>query len=233
MINEEFAKLLVRTFNDPADNGVHLLFNQWWQHAPEDVKQAYIEIFLADPAMADFVEERHYGEPLDLDELAKLPDGTLGRAYHAWIVDNNLTAAIATNYRQFHEALEAAGQLDGMPEPMKYAVLRGFQTHDFQHVVTGYDPSGRGEIALQAFCLAQIQFPYFAMWMSVIATRMTFIDPKMIIPMMDAITDGWQFGRRIPNIQTEKWEEMLDRPLAEVRARYRITPTPLVSALAS
>lgn len=117
MINEEFAKLLVRTFNDPADNGVHLLFNQWWQHAPEDVKQAYIEIFLADPAMADFVEERHYGEPLDLDELAELPDGTLGRAYHAWIVDNNLTAAITTNYRQFHEALEAAGQLDGMPEP--------------------------------------------------------------------------------------------------------------------
>lgn len=233
MINEEFASLLVRTFNDPADNGVHLLFNQWWQHAPEDVKQAYIENFLADPAMADFVEERHYAEPLDLDELAELPDGTLGRAYHAWIVDNNLTAAIATNYRQFHEALEAAGQLDGMPEPMKYAVLRGFQTHDFQHVVTGYDPSGRGEIALQAFCLAQIQFPYFAMWMSVIATRMTFIDPRMINPMMDAITDGWQLGRRIPNIQTEKWEEMLDRPLDEVRARYRITPTPLVTALAS
>jgi len=231
VINDEFAKLLLTTFNDPAANGVHLLFNQWWPHAPEDVKKAYVDNFLSDPTMSDFLAERHYAEPLDLDRLGALPDGTLGRAYHSWIVDNNLTAAIATNYRQFHESLEAAGLLDGMPEPMKYAVLRGFQAHDFQHLVTGYDPSGRGEIALQAFCLAQIQFPYFGMWMSVIATRMTFIDPKMIVPMMDAITDGWQLGRRIPNIQTEKWEEMLEQPLDEVRARYGITPTPLVKAL--
>lgn len=233
MINGEFAKLLLTTFNDPAQNGVHMLFNQWWQHAPEDVKDVYVDRFLVDPTMAAFLTERHYADPLDLDQLATLPEGTLGRAYHSWIVDNNLTAAIATNYRQFHESLEAAGLLDGMPEPMKYAVLRGFQTHDFQHVVTGYDSSGRDEIALQAFCLAQLQFPYFAMWMSVVATRMTFIDPKMITPMMDAITGGWRLGRRVPNIQTEKWEEMLDQPLDEVRARYGIAPTPLGTSLAS
>lgn len=103
---------------------------------------------------------------------------------------------------------------------MKYAVLRGFQTHDFQHVVTGCDASGRGEIALQAFCLAQLQFPYFGMWMSVVTTRMTFVDPRSITPMMDAITDGWQLGRRTPNIQRVKWETMLDEPLADVRERY-------------
>ncbi len=103
---------------------------------------------------------------------------------------------------------------------MKYAVLRGFQTHDFQHVVTGYDASGRGEIAPQAFCLAQLQFPYFGMWMSVVTTRMTFVDPRSITPMMDAIVDGWQLGRRTPNIQRVKWETMLDEPLADVRERY-------------
>lgn len=232
MINDEFGQLLLTTFNDPAKNGVHLLFNQWWQHAPDEVKDAYVTNFTNDPRYAEFLGEAHYAEPLDLAEMSALPQRTLGRSYHDWIVENNLTAAIATNYRQFHEMLEAAGQLDGMPEPMKYAVLRGFQTHDFQHVVTGYDSSGRGEIALQAFGLAQLQFPYFAMWMSVITTRMTFIDPNMITPMMDAITDGWRLGRHTPNIQCEKWETMLDQPLDQVRARYDLDPGGVVALAA-
>ncbi len=109
-----------------------------------------------------------------------------------------------------------------MPEPLRYAVLRGFQTHDFQHVVTGYDSSGWGEIALQAFCLAQLQFPYFGMWISVVTTRMTFVEPRSIVPMMDAITDGWRLGRQVGNIQIERWEAMLDQPLAGLRARYGI-----------
>ena len=224
MINDEFAQLLLTTFNDPAKNGVHMLFNQWWKHAPDDVKAAYVERFVSDPQYAEFLAEGYYADPLDLAEMAAMPPGSLGRTYHDWIVDNGLTAAIATNYRQFHEVLESTGMLDGMPEPMKYAVLRGFQTHDFQHVATGYDSSGRGEIALQAFCLAQIRFPYFAMWMSVTTTRMTFVAPQMIEPMMDAITDGWQLGRRTPNIQCVKWETQLDQPLADVRARYGVIP---------
>lgn len=230
MITDDFAKHLVDTFNDPGQHGVHVLFNQWWQHAPDDVKQKYVDGFVNDTDLAQFLDERFYADPLNLHDLAALPVGTLGRRYHDWIVDNNLTAAIATNYRQFHEALDAAGMLDGMPEPMKYAVLRGFQTHDFQHVATGYDETGRGEIALQAFCLAQLQFPYFGMWLSVVTTRMTFIDPNMIVPIMDAVTDGWQLGRTTPNIQCIKWETMLDQPLDAVRARLGVKPTELVAA---
>jgi ubiquinone biosynthesis protein COQ4 len=161
------------------------------------VKQAYVDGFAHDPHYSELVSGRQYAEPLVLDELRELPAGSLGRVYHDWIVDNGLTAQIAMNYRQFHNMLVANGQLDGMPEPMQYAVLRGFQTHDFQHVVTGYDSSGLGEIALQAFCLAQLQFPYFGMWISVVTTKMTFISPTSIVPLMDAITDGWQLGRTV------------------------------------
>jgi len=220
MISQEFAGPLLATFNDPDAHGVHLLFNEWWQHAPAEVKDAYVDGFVHDPDYAAFLAEGYYADPLDLAELATSPPGSLGRAYHDWIVENGLTASIATDYRGFHQALERAGLLDGMPAPMKYAVLRGFQTHDFQHVVTGCDASGQGEIALQAFCLAQLQFPYFGMWMSVVTTRMTFVDPRSITPMMDAIADGWQLGRRTPNIQRVKWETMLDEPLADVRERY-------------
>lgn len=226
-IDRDFADHLLRAFDDPQAYGVHQLFNDWWRFAPEPVKAKYLADFETLPAQRRFVEEGWYAEPLDLDALAELPEGSLGRAYREFIVANGLERNIATNYRRFHEHLAKAGFLDGMPEPVRYAVLRGFQTHDFQHVVTGFDSSPGGEIALQAFCLAQIRFPYFAMWMSVVATRMTFVDPDVIRPAMDAITAGWQLGRRVGNIQFERWEELLDRPLAELRRRHGLAPAGL------
>jgi hypothetical protein len=42
VISDEFAPLLLRTFADPAEHGVHLLVNEWWQHAPDDVKDAVL-----------------------------------------------------------------------------------------------------------------------------------------------------------------------------------------------
>jgi ubiquinone biosynthesis protein Coq4 len=194
LADAQFGRILLQAFEDPARMPVHLLFNRWWPHAPSEVTAAYVEAFLADVVGSRRGAETGLAEPIDLDRAGRLPLGTLGRTYHDWIVDNDLQASIATDYRSLHQTLADAGMLDGMPEVMQSAVLRGFQVHDFQHVVTGYDPSGRGEIALQAFCLAQTTFPYFGMWMSVVTTRMTFVDPAAIGPMMDAIADGWQHG---------------------------------------
>lgn len=88
--------------------------------------------------------------------------------------------------------------------------------HDFLHVLTCYDPSARGELALQAFSLAQFPFPfpYFGIWMSVVTTRMTFHEPRSITTTMDAMSDGWQYGRSTGNLMVQAWEEMLADPLS-------------------
>lgn len=224
MITDEFAPLLVRTINDLSANPVHLLFNQWWNRSTPDAVEAYTSQLLADPAFAAFVERGTYAEPLDLGGLAAMADGTLGRAYRDWIVENGLTAQIAMDYRAFHRALVDRGMLDGMPEQLQYAVLRGFQLHDFLHVLTGYDATPLGELALQAFSLAQLQFPYFAMWMAVSTARMTFVQPSSIVPLMDALAAGWQHGRRTPQISLHPWEDELERPLDELRAEWGIEP---------
>ena len=135
---------------------------------------------------------------------------------------NGLEKNLAIGYRALHEAMKARGALDGMPEPFQYAVLRGFQIHDFLHVLTGYDSSRRGELALQAFCLAQIRFPYFGMWLSVVTTRMTFLEPDVIQPAMDAIAAGWSAGRRVANLQFGRWEERVEQPLDALRRELRI-----------
>lgn len=231
MITDDFAPLFLKTINALHENPVHLLFNQWWQHATEEAIDSYRDQLLGDPAFRAFVDEGYYSEPLDLDELASMPDGSLGRRYRDWIIDNNLTAQIAMNYRDFHKGLVASGALDAMPAEFQYAILRGFQLHDFLHVLSGYDPSPQGEIALQAFSLAQLQFPYFGMWISTTTTQMTYIDARRIVPLMDAISDGWTYGRATPQISLHKWENELERPLEEIRSEWDIKPTKFVEEL--
>lgn len=231
-IDREFAEYLLRAIDDPQQYGVHQLFNDWWRYAPEEVKEKYVADFRTKPELGVVLSERYFSEPHDLEALGALPDGSLGRGFHDFIVENNLEKNIAMNYRTFHKMLEGAGVLDGMPDEIRYAVLRGFQTHDLQHIVTGYPSTPRGEIALQAFCLAQLRFPYFAMWMSVVTARMTFIDPDSIAPIMDAITEGWQFGRQVESLAFERWESMLEEPLADLRPRYGIRPEGLGALVA-
>lgn len=223
-LHPDFVARMVRTFNDPDEHGVHLLFNEWWPHAPEITIERYLENFRAIPGANAFLAERHFAEPITLAALRAMPEGSVGRGYYEFLTKNGLEKNLATNYKMLHDAVAAAGQLDRMPADMKYAVIRGFQIHDILHVVTGYTASPLDELSLQAFCLAQVQFPYFAMWIATTTSRMTFLQPDSIVPVMDAITQGWRYGRRTKNLQFEKWESMFEEKVEVVRLRYGVAP---------
>ena len=60
--------------------------------------------------------------------------------------------------------------------------------------------------------------PYAAFWMSIITTRFAFLNPQFTVPIMDAITGGWQRGRRAKNLTYARWEDWFDRPLPALRA---------------
>ena len=224
-LHPEFVGKMVRTFNDPDEHGVHLLFNEWWAHAPDITIDRYLANLRATPGAEVFLAERHWGGPVTLDALAAMPEESVGRGYHGFLTKNGLEKNLATNYKMLHDALAAAGRLDRMPADMRYAIIRGFQIHDILHVITGYSPSGLDELSLQAFCLAQLQFPYFGMWMATTTSRMTFLHPDSIVAVMDAITQGWRFGRNVKNLQFEKWETMFEQPLADVRLRFGVADT--------
>jgi ubiquinone biosynthesis protein COQ4 len=221
-IDRAFGEHFLTSIDDFYAYGVDKLFNDWWATAPADAIQKYVDAIENHPEQAPLARERWYAEPFDLASLAQYGPGTLGHAYHGFMVSNDLMERLAQGYREFHEQLEALGKLDAMPPVMKYKVLRGFQTHDLHHVLTGYPATPFGELALQAFQLAQMDFPYSAMWIAVITGHMALIDPLMIKPVMDAITDGWAYGRRARSIQFVKFETMLDRPIADLRREYRL-----------
>lgn len=223
-LHPEFVENMVRTFNDSDEHGVHLLFNEWWAHAPDLTIESYLGNLRALPGAAEFLAERYFAESISLDALAAMPKESVGRSYHDFLTENGLDENLATNYKKLHDAVAASGQLERMPADMTYAVIRGFQIHDILHVITGYTPSSLDELSLQAFCLAQLQFPYFGMWIATTTSRMTFLQPDGIVPVMNAITDGWHYGRTVRNLQFEKWESMFEEPLAVVRGRYGVAP---------
>jgi len=217
-----FREKLFRSVEDFYGYGVHLLFNDWWESAPAEVIDKYVAALEADPSVAALAHEQWYAPPPDLASLEGHAGGTLGHAYRHFMVSNNLMEHLAEGYRDLHDQFSSDGKLDRMPPILKYKVLRGYQTHDLHHVLTGYPATPLGELGLQAFQMAQVEFPYSAMWIAVVTGHMALVDPYLIKPAMDAISHGWTYGREARSIQFIKFENMLDRPLEEVRREYRL-----------
>ena len=223
-IDREYGEYLLQAIEDEEGISAMQLFNLWWQYAPQDVIDTYAKGLYKTKAHQDSYAQQHFASAPDLEAFAKLPEDTLGYAYQKFIVDNNLQAQIAMDYHSFHDSIAETGILDRMPDEIRYAIIRGYQQHDYFHVITGFKPDQYGEIVIQAFSLAQLHFPYFAMWVSLITARMTFMNPEVIDLSMDALTEGWRFGKLSGNMQFDKLEEMADMPLVEVRKHYNIVP---------
>jgi ubiquinone biosynthesis protein Coq4 len=221
-VDREFGEKFLRSIDDFHGYGVHLLFNDWWDKAPAEAIEKYVAALEADPQVAALAHEQWYAEPLDLDRLKDFAPGTLGHAYREFMVSNDLMERLAEGYRRLHEEFSSDGKLDRMPAILKYKVLRGYQTHDLHHVLTGYPATPFGELGLQAFQLAQVEFPYAAMWIAVTTGHAAFVDPWLIKPAMDAIAHGWSYGREARSIQFVRFEEKFDQPLEALRHEYHL-----------
>lgn len=227
MMDQSISENFLRLVSDTKSNGVPEMHFRLWRQTSDEVRQAYLAQLRANPQAVAWCEEGYLAEDPDFDALLTLPHDSLGYLYARHIVDNDLNKTIASDYRRAHKRLEAEGKLEGMPPEVRYAILRGFQIHDVMHILTGYPTTGWGEIALQAFSLAQLQLPYFAIWMATLTTQMTFYTPQMTPPVMDAISEGWQLGRKARNLNFTRWEERLAEPIDDLRREFDLdVPAP-------
>lgn len=219
-IDRGFGEKYLTATDDFYGYGVHLLFNEWWQSAPQETIDKYVDAIEAHPEHGPLAREAWQAPPFCLATLHDCAPGTLGAAYRRHMVENGLAEKLAEGYAALTADFEAGGKLDRMPAVIKYKVLRGYQTHDLHHVLTGYTTQPLHELALQAFQLAQMDYPYAAMTLAVVTGHMALVDPWLIKPGFDAITDGWAFGRRARSIQFLPFELMLDRPLDDLRREF-------------
>lgn len=152
----------------------------------------------------------------DRSRLRALGEGTLGRAYAEFMDQERLSP----------EGLVSASETV-RTEPLEDPDRRLFRDrlrdmHDLWHVVTGYQRDLVGEAALLAFSFAQTWNPGVGLIVAV----------AMIQSRGDAayarrvIAGGFRRGLRAEWFPAADWENMLARPLAEVRRTLRVGDPP-------
>lgn len=157
----------------------------------------------------------------DRAALARLPDGSLGRAYLAFVERENITPEgirAASRQGMVHQA--------ELPPPLDYVHARMRDTHDLWHAAVGYQGDLFGEAALLGFILAQTRNPGIALILG-IALLKTRNWPEA----RALIADGFRRGRKAAWLPAQEWESLLPLPLGEVRSRLSLAAPPVYTPL--
>ncbi len=142
---------------------------------------------------------------VDRTALRALPAGTLGREYARFLDENQLDG-------DFFQAPP------DVPDEVAFLSKRLRQAHDVWHAVTGYTPSVRDELALQAFTYGQLGAPHAILIVLGGLAAFGWRDPKLFAH----VWRGYQNGKRATFLGALRWESRWERPLAELRAELGI-----------
>jgi ubiquinone biosynthesis protein COQ4 len=152
----------------------------------------------------------------DRAALRQLPEGSLGRAYLAFVEAENISAEgiRAANDRGTVDGFAPTAELQWVHERMR-------DTHDLWHAVTGYQGDVLGEAALLAFLFAQT-------WnLGVGLIVMAALVKSSHEPgARQLIAAGFRRGWRAAWLPAVEWEALLARPVAEVREQLRVDGPP-------
>jgi ubiquinone biosynthesis protein Coq4 len=170
------------------------------------------DVLMADESMREMIAERWQPTHYSLQELQKLPEGTLGNAYASQLLALNLSP----------DDLLPKGEIK---TDFDYIQLRLRQTHDIIHVITGFKTNAAGEIGLQAFNLAQIKSPVSALIIfGGILSGLKRKSNSSLDDLLIALSKGFRMGEEAVTLQTQKLEAEWGTNLEELRKRYRVDP---------
>jgi ubiquinone biosynthesis protein COQ4 len=159
----------------------------------------------------------------DRAALARLPEGTLGRAYLAFTEREKISP------QGIREAGDKGMTYDvPVPAELQWVHERMRDTHDLWHAAVGYSGDVLGETALLGFIFAQTWNPGIGLIIAIGLSK-TFGVPEA----RKTILDGFRRGRRAAWLPVQEWESMLALPLTEVRRRLRLGAPPVYTEIRS
>jgi ubiquinone biosynthesis protein COQ4 len=173
--------------------------------------QEMVAHMLSTPETAALITERYQGPTPNLDELAKLPEGSLGFEFAHHMREKGLQVV-------FYPVLDVTDDLS-------YIEMRLRSTHDIWHLITGFGVTAAHELGLQAFMLAQGCAPLATVLIGGGMVRSVFgeVPDGLETPrVMDQVVQGWRMGRKAKQLMAQRWETGWQRPLAEWRQELGI-----------
>ncbi len=166
---------------------------------------------LSDSHFKALVDEGWRPEPIDLQQLQSLPEGSLGRCYADQLISQGITP----------ETLIDPTPVTNVTE---FVVHRVRETHDIVHVLTGFGLDGDSEIGLQGFNLAQNRSPV-AVMLIFGAMLSSLQNDEPLEPLLRALAHGFQMGLNAELVISRKLEEGWERPLKDWREELKLPST--------
>lgn len=143
---------------------------------------------------------------VDLVALAKLPEGTVGRAFADYFVQNKI--------EPFSTPYEVRNDVD-------YLIKWYRETHDLHHILTGYATDAVGEMELQAFALGNMGFRVSVMILFFAA----LLRPHNLPPMWkywSRLEAAHRRGKQSANLFQARYEQYLEASVESLRTALRI-----------
>lgn len=197
---------------DPSKSDIRAGINHLIEGALRDPNPELIEAARERSPQCAALWDQRYDPPLDLDRLATLPDGTLGREYARFVRDNGI---------------EPLGSLVAWGAPknlLQYTMLRAYKLHDVLHVVLGCPATPLGEVPIVAFSLGQSQQGDGARTANApalaLAVVLLHIALRRTHEFAEAIrlsADWMRIGERTPSYAGFRLEDMMDQRVEDVR----------------
>jgi ubiquinone biosynthesis protein Coq4 len=108
-----------------------------------------------------------------------------------------------------------------------------YETHDVWHAVTGFRTDVAGELGLQAFYAAQAPggLPWMLLAMGFLNTALYAMAEREA--RFEAISRGWEMGRRARPLFGVGWDALWSTPIDEVRRSLGVDAYGAVPALAA
>lgn len=166
------------------------------------------------PSLADALANR--------EELRRLPAGSLGRAFLAFLEDHGFPSlALRDLQREVEARWEAEEGVPRLDPQRAWFRDRFILSHDLEHVLTGYGTDDVGEATLLAFGLGQRPA-----WSGALLTLGAAFEVFTYRGWRWLPYDcrAWRRGRRAAFLVELPWEELLPLPLDTLRALLRIEP---------
>lgn len=146
---------------------------------------------------------------VSLEELRRMPTGSLGREYVRMLDDKGLAPLEVTP--------ETREQFKDNPYPLRYTT-----THDLFHVLTGFPTTPAGELGLLAFMIAQgFDVGSRAQLLGMMALY-AWIVPLHVPGMLHNLRVGTEMGKKANNLLLEPLESCLSEQIDVLRARMHL-----------
>jgi len=151
--------------------------------------------------------------------LRRTPKGSLAHAYCDFMESEGLTAAglVAESDR--------AGR-PRFPDLVEWYINRSRDTHDLFHVLTGYGRDALGEASVLLFTHGQAPSQGHLLIGYAGAANIRKMAKGTRAPVLGAVREAHRIGKGAPPLIEQPIRQLLERPLADVRAALRI-PTPV------